>query len=89
MQYGDSVSVRSFYKDSIFACKTISVWMTRARTSIVAMESTDQVSTFVELKLLWNRHVGIKIVIMHYLGYDGDNSTHPWAAPSYSNYYQP
>ena len=76
MQYGDSVSVRSFYKDSIFACKTISVWRTRATISIVAMESTDQVSTFVELKLLWNRHLGIKIVIMRYIGYDGDN----WAS---------
>ena len=32
LQYGDSG--RSFPKDSIFAGKTKSVWMTRARTSI-------------------------------------------------------
>ena len=32
LQYGDSE--RSFPKDSIFACKTKSVWRTRARTSI-------------------------------------------------------
>ena len=43
---------------------------------------------FVVLKLLWNRKVGNKIVITRYLGYDGDNSTHPWAAPSDSDYYQ-
>ena len=49
MQYGDSVQ-QSFPKDnSIFACKTKSVWRTRARQVFVAMEFTYQVSTFVEL----------------------------------------
>ena len=44
LQYGDNG--RSFPKDSIFACKTKSVWRTRARRSIVAMKFTVQVSTF-------------------------------------------
>ena len=44
---------------------------------------------FVELKLLWNRYVGNKIVITRYLGYDGNNSTRPRAAPLDSDYYQP
>ena len=42
---------------------------------------------FGELKLLWNGKVGNKIVITFYLGYDGDNSGRPWAAPSDSDYY--
>ena len=72
MQYGDSVL--SVPKDSIFTCKTKSVW----RTSIFkALEFTVQVSTFVELKLLRNRKVGNKVVVTHYLGYCGDNSTCP------------
>ena len=37
---------RSFPNDSVFACKTKSVWRTRTRTSIVAMEFTVQVSSF-------------------------------------------
>ena len=41
LQYGDSG--RSFPKDSIFACKTKSVWRTRV---FVEMEFTVQVSTF-------------------------------------------
>ena len=44
LQYGDSG--RSFPKDSIFACKTKSVWRTRARSSIITMEFTDQVSSY-------------------------------------------
>ena len=44
LQYGDCG--QSFPKDSIFACKTKSVWSTRARTIYVAMEFTVQVSTF-------------------------------------------
>ena len=44
LQYGDRG--RLFPKDSIYACKTKSVWRTRARTSIVAMEFTVHVSTF-------------------------------------------
>ena len=36
----------------------------------VAMEF---IVLFVELKLLWNRYVGNKIVIIRHLGYDGDN----------------
>ena len=44
MQYGDSA--RSFPKDSIFACKTKSVWRRRARRNIVAMEFTVQVSSY-------------------------------------------
>ena len=88
MQYGDSVL--SFPKDSIFTCKTRSVWRTRTRTSICkALEFTVQVSTFVELKLLRNRKVGNKVVVTHYLGYCGNNSTCPRAAPSYSDYYRP
>ena len=39
---------------------------------LVAMEFTDQVSSFVELKLLWNQLVGNKIVKTRYLRYDGD-----------------
>ena len=49
LQFGNSR--RSFPKDSIIACKTKSVW-TRARTSIF---SNGIHSTFVELKMLWNR----------------------------------
>ena len=33
--------------------------------------------------------VGNKIVITHFLGYYGDNSPRPKAAPSDSDYYQP
>ena len=47
LHYGDSE--RSFPKDSTFACKTKSVWRTRARTSICRNGVL-----FVELKLLWN-----------------------------------
>ena len=52
LQYGDSM--QSFPKDSNFACKTKRVWRARAKTRICSMEFTVQVSTFVELKLLWN-----------------------------------
>ena len=44
VQYGESV--RSFPKDSIFACETKSVWRTRAEQVFVAMEFIVQVSTF-------------------------------------------
>ena len=50
VQYTDSV--RSFPKDSIFACKTKNVLRTRARTSIC---SNGIHCTYVERKLLWNR----------------------------------
>ena len=42
LEYGDSG--RSFPKDSIFACKTKSVWRTRARRLFLAMEFTVQVT---------------------------------------------
>ena len=54
MQYGDSV--RSFPKDSVFACKTKSSGGQEQDQVFVAMEFTVQVSTFFnELKLLWHR----------------------------------
>ena len=54
LQYGNSV--RSFPKDSIFTCKKQKVSGGQEQEQIfVAMEFTDPVSTFVELKLLWNR----------------------------------
>ena len=52
------------------------------------MEFTVQVSTFVELKLLWNQKVGNEIVITRCLRYYDNNSTRPQAAPSDLDYYQ-
>ena len=47
LEYGDIV--RSFPNDSIFSGGQ------EQEQVFVAMEFTDHVSTFVELKLLWNR----------------------------------
>ena len=55
LQYGDRG--RLFPKDSIFACnvKQIESGGQEQEDVFVAMEFAVQVSTFVELKLLWNR----------------------------------
>ena len=53
LQYVDIV--QSFPKDSIFACKPKVSGGQEQEQVLVAMEFTDQVSNFVEMKLLWNR----------------------------------
>ena len=50
LQYGDIMP-----NDSIFACKTKVSGGQEQEQVLVPMKFTDQVSNFVELKLLWNR----------------------------------
>ena len=52
--------MRSFLKDSIFACKKKGSGGQEQEQVLVAMEFTDQVSNFVELKLLAMESVGRK-----------------------------